>query len=151
MGILPGTRKKDEGQRPRVGCVLQLLSNELASLSQYGVDVLDAHTNTVINVRAVLLTTGADYRGLEDMLRLTGAPRVRHGCYKCWTEGSKGIHKFIYPGAWTWLEGDDPLRRPASRLNAIENSTGQQKARLPSEVRPTLRTKTELSALATVG
>ncbi|EFJ39630.1 hypothetical protein VOLCADRAFT_100738 [Volvox carteri f. nagariensis] len=118
LGILPGSRKKDEGERPRVGCVLKLLSRELESLAECGVDTFDAHTESYINVRVRLLTAGGDYRAIEDMLRMSGAPRVKHGCYKCWTAGSKGVHKYNYPGAWTWLDVRSPfvlsLRRKLS-------------------------------------
>ncbi|EFJ43898.1 jordan transposition protein [Volvox carteri f. nagariensis] len=92
LGILPGSRKKDEGERPRVGCMLKLLSRELESLAECGVDTFDAHTESYISVRVRLLTAGGDYRAIEDMLRMSGVPRVKHGCYKCWTAGSKGVH-----------------------------------------------------------
>lgn len=151
LGILPGTRKKEEGERPRIGCVLKLVSRELGSLAEHGVDVYDAHTETDINVRVMLLTTGADYRGIEDMLRLSGAPRVQHGCYKCWTAGSKGVHKYNYPGAWTWLGDDDPLRQAASQLNPVTNATGQRLQRNTNELRPALRSKAELAAMTVVG
>lgn len=130
---------------------MKLISRELGSLAEHGVDVYDAHTETHINVRVMLLTTGADYRGIEDMLHLSGAPRVQHGCYKCWTAGSKGVHKYNYPGAWTWLDDGDPLRLPASQLNPVTNAAGQRLQRSPNESRPVTRSKAELAALSVVG
>ncbi|EFJ43897.1 jordan transposition protein [Volvox carteri f. nagariensis] len=58
--------------------------------------------------------------------------------------------KYNYPGAWTWLDGDDPIRLPASVLNPISDATGQSITRTANEPLPAVRTKVELVAMTPV-
>lgn len=107
---------------------MDLLGRELRSLRTHGVDVQDMSTGEFINVRVFTITAGADYRGLEDMLGITGAPRVTYACYRCWLQGSPGPHKVLYGGAYRWLASGDSLRSKAYNLNNKKVALPNRKA-----------------------
>ncbi len=105
LGILPGSNNDDEKPKPHY--IFQLVADEAKGLERHGVKVFDAVTKEPTDVRVFVLTTSSDYRGIEVMLNMTGAPRVPHGCYRCWLEGTAGPGKCLYNQAWRWKNNNN--------------------------------------------
>lgn len=148
LGILPGTRADDE--KPKVGSILSLISDELDSLAQ-GFWVYDALTQSRIRVRVFLLTATADYRGWEVMLGLPGAPNVSYACYKCWLSGVRGPGKHLYGQGFRWLSQVDILREEAKLFNNPPHHNNVRQPYTGLEMVPATQTKEEHMALLKVG
>ena len=138
---MPGTRDKQNSIR--LEPFLELLADELTSLSVNGVTVYDSFAKEPINVRAFLLTIGGDYRGIEEILRIRGAPHALHACYRCWLKAVKGPRKNLYGGAFRYLHMDDSTRALLCKLNNPEKTAnGHETAAAP-------RTQLELAGMCT--
>ncbi len=117
MGITPGTRDKSKSIRLRP--YLELLADELGGLAVHGIEVYDAHIDRTILVKVYLLSVGGDYRGIEEVLGITGAPHADHACYRCWGEADQGPHKKLYGRAYVHLDPADPLRDRTYKLHRV--------------------------------
>lgn len=162
LGIVPGAWNRDtsaeNNEKPQLKPVLDLISDELLSLSEHGILVHNSLTGGDICVRAHPVTVGSDYRGLESFTNMTLAPTAQHACLRCWLPGSLGNQKRLYGRTLSFLPKDHALREVLAKLNRQEERPTQGNRRtspLLREADPTVeapepRTQAELAAMLTV-
>lgn len=84
--------------------VLEILKDELLYLHHVGVKVKDSSDpqRGEFRAKARLLMLRGDYRGLQKLMRWTGAPAEDGACTKCdvsgLTSSQTGLGKTVYPG-----------------------------------------------------
>ena len=114
--LAPGTYAK--GETVDVDCVLDIFVDEMLYLNEHGWQVFDAYRQETFTCYARLVFYMSDYRGLQKLTKLPGAPALMP-CPRCWINGFKfaAKGKTIYPMYGCQLPPEHTLRRKAERLN----------------------------------
>jgi hypothetical protein len=101
--------------------VYALISEDFQRLVQDGVTYKHPHNGTLCHVNVKLKVLGGDYRAIQDMLALPGAPVAKFACFKCWLDGIRIPFKYAYgqfhrylSTAAEWL----PFRRVVASMNS---------------------------------
>lgn len=114
LGIGPGSRKRDVAPLP-AGIKkthrhkFEIFADELNYLDTYGTRVVDSRTGVPFLCRARLVNCVSDFRGMEDLVGISGSPST-NGCLSCWIRGQKVGGKMLYCGHRTFLGAEDKLR-----------------------------------------
>ena len=131
--LAPGVYKK--GESVDVDCILDIIVDELVFLDEIGVRVYDSFRHEYFICHARLVFYMSDYRGLQKLTKLPGAPAAQP-CPRCWLSGFKYAvrGKVLYPLYGCRLPPDHPLRHKVQRLNRGDTRAAAFPSRERSDV-----------------
>ena len=147
IGLIPGSSRRDV--KLKLGSFLQLIRDDFASCRD-GVSVFDAHKQEHFDCKLQLLCAATDYRGLEDLYNIRGAPTAPCACLRCWHTGVRaptgqgiGSVKTLYANHYTFLPPKVAAETGSSkRLFELNNPSVAD--RTGNEAEPALRTGAQL-------
>ncbi|EFJ39776.1 Idaten transposition protein [Volvox carteri f. nagariensis] len=117
-GIIPGKRDESgRGGSVPIHDVLALLAEELTMLNTEGLPYTHPVNGMPAVAKVQLQVLGGDYRAVEKVVGITGAPTSVYSCFKCWHPGTWGPSKYLYGQFFRYLSKASPLRRLSADLN----------------------------------